>query len=305
MIRFDRKRALVQCITFLVISLFFLSSFLQITQISIAAQTGTDLAEIRVGIYNGEPVQSGSATALTHMFEWMESTVVLIDAEAIRNGTLDSIDLVVFGGGSPNNFALDIGIVGIEQLKQFVAGGGSYFGICGGGMFASDYLELCVGSWSAHIPGMAGGAYLAELSVNRASTGPDLSNEPESYYVYFSDSIFFAPANPASIIRIMSYPANDEAAMFVSRYGSGTLFASGPHAEYEEGSNRDGLTTYDFLNDPDSEWDILEKVTQWLIDEAGTTSNPDPFAGVGAIILGVSLLTLIVIFSVAFYFKRK
>jgi glutamine amidotransferase-like uncharacterized protein len=228
-----------------------------------ACQTETDLTEILVGIYNGEPVQIGSAIALAHMFEWMGSTVVSIDGEAIRNGTLDSLDLVVFGGGSPNNFAVDIGNDGIEQLRQFVAGGGSYFGICGGGMFASDYLEICVGSWSANIPGMAGGAYLTELSVNHASTYPDLSNEPESYYVYFSDSLFFVPTNPASIIRIMSYPTNDEAAMFVSRYGSGTLFASGPHAEYEEGSDRDGTTTYDFLNDPDSEWDILAIVTQW------------------------------------------
>ena len=305
MSRFNEKRTTVRSITFLTICLFVFSSFFPITQISSTTRADTNLEDIHVGLYNGEPVQGPSALALKNMFEWMGSTVILLERESFQNGTLDALDLVVFGGGSPDNFALDIGDVGIELIRQFVANGGSYFGICGGGMFASDILGICTGSWNTDIPGMPGGAALTELIVNRASIGPDLSNEAESYQVYFSHSAYFAPLNPASIIRIMSYPTNDEVAMFVARYGSGTLFASGPHCEFEEGSNRDGLSAYDYLNDPDSEWEILQTVTQWLINESSDPGNSNPLTTFGGIFIVLILSIVIVVSGVVLFYSRR
>ena len=301
------KPTLIRSITFSIISLLLISSCLPLLQNSTTVQAKTELTEIQVGVYNGEPAQGPSALALRNMFEWMGANVTWLDGEAIRNGTLNNIDLVVFGGGSANNFALDLGEPGLIHIRQFIANGGSYFGICGGGNFASDYLGICSGTWMTDIPGMPGGAALAELSVNQASTDPDLSDEPESYQVYFSHSAYFRPTFHASIIRIMSYPTNDEAAMFVARYGSGTLFACGPHPEYEEGSHRDGSTAYDFLHDPDSEWDILQKVTQWLVDESPDTSNMaltiPSLLQILIAALAVSL-TLIVVGFTVFYRRR-
>ena len=307
MTRFHEKRTLVRFITLSIISLLLISCCLPFLQNSTTVQANTELTEIQVGVYNGEPAQGPSALALRNMFEWMGATVIWLDGEATRNGTLNNIDLVVFGGGSANNFAYDIGETGIIQIRQFIANGGSYFGICGGGNFASDHLGICSGTWMTDIPGMPEGTDLAELSVNQASTGPDLSNEPESYQVYFSRSAYFRPTIHASIIRIMSYPTNDEAAMFVARYGSGTLFACGPHPEYEEGSSRDGSTAYDFLHDPDSEWDILQKVTQWLVDESIDNSNmASTIPGLLQILiaaLAVSLTLIAVGFTV--FYKRR
>jgi glutamine amidotransferase-like uncharacterized protein len=307
MIRLHEKRTLIHSIVFSIISLLLISSCLPIVQNSTTVQADTELTEIQVGVYNGEPAQGPSALALKNMFEWMGATVIWLDGEAIRNGTLNNIDLVVFGGGSANNFALDIGETGIVQIRQFIASGGSYFGICGGGNFASDHLGLCSGTWMTDIPGMPGGAALTELSVNQVSTSPDLSSESESYQVYFSHSAYFRPTFQASIIRIMSYPTNDEAAMFVARYGSGTLFASGPHPEYEEGSHRDGSTVYDFLHDPDSEWDILQRVTQWLIDESSDNANLVlPISGLLQILIAALVVSLILIgLGFTVFYRRR
>jgi glutamine amidotransferase-like uncharacterized protein len=268
-------------------------------------KANTDLTEIHVGLYDIDAGQSVSVVALEKMFEWMGSTVISLNGEAIRNGTLDMLDLVVFPAGTTNGYTLDLEDEGIELVRQFVANGGSIFSFCGAARFVSDVLRICEGTWSRDIPGMPGGAALVEFSVNTASTGPNLSDEPESYQVYYSKSSYFIPNNPYTIIPIMYYPTNNGVAMFVARYGAGTLFSSGIHAEYEEGSDRDGDTAYDFLTDPDSEWDILQKVTEWLIDESSGTPNLNPFGALNVILTVFGVSTVIIIVGIILFYIRR
>ena len=61
--------------------------------------------------------------------------------------------------------------------------------------------------------------------------------------------------------------------MIAFEYGAGTVFLSSPHPEYEENSDRDDTTFGDDLDDPDSEWDLLFRVSKWLI-EASSDEPP-------------------------------
>ena len=268
-------------------------------------QAQTDLAEVHVGVYNGPGADDDCAIALYNLMVWMGPTVIWVDETSIHNGTLLTLDLLAFPGGSPYLYATYLGDLGVQLVLQFVATGGSYFGICGGGMLATQTLRLCQGEWIYPIPGISGGPQLIEMDVNQASTGPDLSDEPASYQSLYWGSHYFVPTNPEEVIPIMSYAANDGIALCVSHYGYGTTFISGPHPEFEEGSDRDGTTQYDYLDDPDSEWGLLEKVTQWLIDESSETPPPNPLGGLGGILIVIGVITVIVVVGTAFLLVRK
>jgi hypothetical protein len=103
----------------------------------------------------------------------------------------------------------------------------------------------------------------------------------------------------------MSYPTNDGVALCVARYGYGTIFICGPHPEFEEGSPRDGTTLFDALNDPDSEWGILRRVTQWLMDEASDPPMFNPLGGIGGILVVAGIITIPVVAGIVFILIRK
>ncbi|MFX1299751.1 MAG: BPL-N domain-containing protein [Promethearchaeota archaeon] len=290
---------------YFVLSFTIVSTLLPTTPNEMLVQAQTDLSDINVGVYNDLGAHDDCAIALYHWLAWMSSNVIWINSESIHNGTLNALDLVAFPGGSHGSFATAIGLDGIELVRQFVENGGSYVGYCGGAMFGTEYVGLASGYWSNVIPGMPSGTHLEEMVVNQASTGPDLSDEPASYEVLYWGSAYFDPTDNSNIIPIMSYTQNDEAAMFVVTYGYGTAFLCGPHPEFEEGSDRDGITLYDYLDDPDSEWDLLKKVTQWLIDESLATPPPNPFAGAGGILILVGATIVVVTIGIAVFVLRR
>ncbi|MFX0107426.1 MAG: hypothetical protein ACFE7R_04015, partial [Candidatus Hodarchaeota archaeon] len=178
---------------------------------------------------------------------------------------------------------------GIQKVKDFVASGGSYFGICGGSHFGVYALELFNGSCSGSINGTD--TFLMDMAVNRNSTGPDLSEEPETYSVMYWGSVYFYGEGMTDAIPIMTYPDSGEAAMIAFRYELGTVFLSSPHPEYEEGDDRDGTSSFDDLSDPDTEWGLLLKVSIWLVEVAGTdttTPPPNPLSQLPVAIIGIT-----------------
>lgn len=268
-------------------------------------QAQANLDDANVGVFNAGTLAYGSDIALGNMFEWMGATVIWVDGPSIRSGILNTLDILAFPGGSMASYALNLTEIGMNHIRQFIANGGSYFGICGGALFATQYLGLCSGSWNQNIPGISSSIYLIEMTVNQDSTGPDLSTEPVSYMTLYWGSSYFTPTDPNSIIPIMSYQGNDEPGMFVTNYGSGTVFVSSPHPEYEEGDQRDGTPQYDYLNDPDTEWDLLYKVTEWLIATSPAVL-PHPLAGLpGILIIGIPLAVIIAVSGILYYRRRQ
>lgn len=225
----------------------------------------TGMEGIRVAIYDGEGVLESSKIAVDNLFAWMRGKVSHVNETSIRAGALADYDILVMpaGGGFGEYLQGD----GMDAICQFVEDGGSYFGIYGGARFATDTgLGLFNGTYSPAVDGY--GEFLIEMNVNRSSNGPDLSDEPESYSIFYWNSGYFSADNMSGIIPIVTYPDNDLPAMIAFRYGLGKVFLSSPHPEFEEGSNRDGVTYFDALGDPDSEWGLLLKVCRWLIQES-------------------------------------
>jgi glutamine amidotransferase-like uncharacterized protein len=266
------------------------------------SSTPSDLSDASVAIYSGAGVLVSSSLALQNMFRWMNATVGLVDGFQIRNGTLDSYDIIVFPGGSAVTFSNSLEPEGLDIVIDFVRNGGSYFGICGGSLFGTNaVLGLFNGSYSNSINGT--GTHLTEMYVNQNSTGPDLSTEPESYQTLYWASAYFYSDDMSNVIPICTYPSNDRPGMIAFSYGEGTAFLSSPHPEYEEGDSRDGTTVYDNMDDPDSEWNLLLKVSRWLVDASSIEDSQDGIQISTFLILGTaSVLGLI---SVTYLVKSR
>lgn len=225
-----------------------------------------DLTGVKVAVYNGTGEMDSSRIALVRMFEWMSADVVEVNASQILGDFLDDCDILVFPGGSESSYMIDLQfITGIEKIRDFVANGGSYFGICGGSTFGANTVDLFDGSmYSANEPGDT--IHMSIMNVSQSSTGPDLSDCSASFSTMYYASQWFYPSVGADVHVIATYNQNNQAGMIAFEYGNGTVFLSSPHPEYEEDSDRDDTTFGDDLDDPDSEWDLLLRVSTWLIE---------------------------------------
>ncbi len=224
------------------------------------------LAGVRVAVYDDRGTDAASQFALEAMFRWMGADVTVISGDDVEGGALDHYDIFVAPGGCWCDERCEI-LDDFEIVRQFVLDGGTYFGVDGGASYATSYrLGLFDGVLYADSNGT--GDWLLEMNVNRESTGPDLSDEPESYTLFYESSGYFLADNMTGIIPICTYTDTGLAGIIVFEYGNGTVFLSSPHPEYEEGSLRDGTDFWDTIPDPDSEWNLMLKVTQWLLTES-------------------------------------
>lgn len=224
------------------------------------------LAGVKVAVYNDRGTTGISQFALEAMFRWMGAEVAVITGFDVEKGVLDDYDFFVAPGGCWCDDRCEI-LDDFEIVRQFVLNGGSYFGIDGGASYATGYrLSLFNGVLYPDCNGT--GDWLLKMNINRNSTGPDLSDEPESYILFYESSGYFLADNMTGIIPICTYADSGYAGMIVFKYGNGTVFLSSPHPEYEEGSMRDGTNFWDHSPDPDSEWGLMLKISKWLLEES-------------------------------------
>jgi glutamine amidotransferase-like uncharacterized protein len=222
-----------------------------------------------VSIYMDRGITAASRTALEHMFLWMGAKVSIIGAEDFSEGVLNTTDILVMPGGCWCEERC--AILGEEMksiIRSYIDEGGSYFGIDGGASYATNYrLNIFSGRLIVDVLGATN--FMTELDINCELTSPDLSQESESYEVFYEASGYFETDNMTGIHTIATYANTSLPCMIAFKYGIGTVFLSSPHPEYEEDGNRDGTDMYDLQVDPDSEWDFMLRICQWLLDESG------------------------------------
>jgi glutamine amidotransferase-like uncharacterized protein len=267
-----------------------------------------DLNGVNVAVYKGVGVMSSSRTALTRMFEWMNATVANVTPSQIQNDILDDYDILVVPGGSDLTASSELDFEGRQKIKEFVSSGGSYFGICGGASFGANYLRFLNGFMS-QLTEPGGIIHMTTMHINRSSTGPDLSDCPENVTTMYYGSQYFVPGASFPVHTIATYDYNDQPGMIAFEHENGTVFLSSPHPEYEENSDRDDTTFGNGQDDPDSEWDILFRVSKWLIDASVVESSADDAESVlslDPILIGVaSTGVAVALVSVLILYKRR
>lgn len=92
---------------------------------------------VRVALYKAGGVHPAAFAAAKQLLDGREGFRLRITVpEDIRSGSLDDEDVVVFMGGSGTAQGRNLGDEGKQRVKDFVARGGGYVGVCAGAYMA-------------------------------------------------------------------------------------------------------------------------------------------------------------------------
>ena len=275
----------------LLIALFMLSVFAvscEAEEIDDSSESFDDLSGIRVALLKWP---EAILPAMKKMFEWMNCTVMMVSAKDIKNGCLDNFDVLACPGGSGSPLG-ELGLEGKLKIQDFISGGGGYIGICAGALYACDYFvwigvpsftppfnenvvmgeELC---WDL-FPGV-GYFPIEEISVHTAMTKiniidhthPISDSLPDHMQIFYAQSPYLQPYEDANITILGTYDVTGKPAIVAFQYGSGRVFLSGPHPEFEMDSDRDGFPPDPEFSDEGSDWPLVLEAMKWLTPKAG------------------------------------
>ena len=89
--------------------------------------------KLKVGFYVGLGGRNTGAMQWARFFRWSPQVeLALIDAQDVRDGKLNGLDLFMVPGGDSEKQCLDLGDDGMAEVRRYVAAGGSYLGVCAG-----------------------------------------------------------------------------------------------------------------------------------------------------------------------------
>jgi glutamine amidotransferase-like uncharacterized protein len=283
--------------------------------VQVDATESNDLSGISVAVYDGgsgvvsDPRESSMA-ALYWMFRWMNATVEIVNSSAIRQGALEEFHVVAVPGGYAYNYYLDLGNVGANAIRDFVDGGGSYWGSCAGAYYACQEFE-----WSEYgetgtyyyglklFPGRGVGPIveiadwpdvaMTTIQMNTSNGLIDVSQEPSGHSMMYYGGPYFETEGVDGITTIATYAFNDMPAMIAFEYGEGRVFLTGPHPEWEEDSFRDGSVWDNYLDEDGSEWELCKEISLWLAPAMTTTQDqfdPTLIAAIGVLAVAIVIV---------------
>lgn len=251
------------------------------------AEDYDDLSGVHVAIYEGytsfsDPRCNESKWALYHMFNWMNATVRIIDTNDINNGALYGFEIFVIPEGLGPTLESLLGDDAMQEIRTWVADGGSYIGVRGSTSLAvtRGYME---GSWETFDLALVNGTTyevkdlpsycITNVTINSDCFDRNHTLSLNQLEVFFRTGRYFEANEGQEIIVVGEYSHSGLPAMIASYYGEGTVFLSSPHFEYEENGDRDGTDYMDYYDDDDSEWPFILEICHWLIDASPTVRN--------------------------------
>ncbi len=243
-----------------------------------SATTTIENSPARVGLYADDGAAEACVTAATGMFEWMGYTVEQIVADTINDKDISRFDLLYFPGGSSDPFKADISAEGKDKIRQLVESGGCFVGTCAGALFAAERAvwegEGEAGETLALFPGTVDGP-IPEIYAHPGYGMCQVNLEPHSItdgiqepiQILYYNGPFFRPKPSAQVAVIGRYQIGNEPALVASEYGQGRVFLTGPHPEWEEDDDRDGVDYFDHFDDQGSDWDLMRNAVRWCLHE--------------------------------------
>ena len=216
-------------------------------------------------------------------FRWLEITARMknavatpVDGEAVRNGALDSADVLVMPGGSSVDEAKSLEAAGREKVKAFVKAGGGYVGTCAGCCLlmepSKDHPDML-----HMIPfkfGPSGGRADLSISFNRRAeelAGIKKAKVPIRYS-WGPVPLPSLPVEDSDVEVIATYNGNlnaindsarpsmaGQAAAFAGTYGKGRRFVLSVHPEYDPDDHFVLQGAFRFVTGRELEWDYPQR----------------------------------------------
>ena len=232
--------------------------------------TGDDI--VTIGIFADEGASSVCYVAAERMFQWMGFETEPIYAVTINEGDISNIDVFYFPGGSSGAYDSLVNADGKQRLRDAITAGRGYIGTCAGAAFAARYLDICPVIVNSPVPGLE-----IEMSqVYLIKPHPITDDLPACFWIMYVHSPYFEPDSGAVIDTIGCYNISGLPALVACEYGMGRVFLTGPHPEWEENSDRDGVSSYDNFDDVESDWPLMKNGTRWCLHDLGELVEPEP-----------------------------
>ena len=208
---------------------------------------------VRTGVYAGRGISGNGAT------EWFrivksspELELSVVDSEAIRAGGLDGLDVLVMPGGSSPDIKKDLGPKGTERIKDFIRGGGGYFGTCAGCCLMMEEApdpSRGIGVMPFYRSGSKG-RFLLPVELNKE--GAEATGlKPGTYSIQYSHGPILEPSTQlvaGASFKVFGVNRTDSgkhgkgpemygrAAIVGGTYGKGRVFVTACHPEFFENS---------------------------------------------------------------------
>lgn len=184
----------------------------------------------RIAVYQQDPIASTDcAQAIRDVLASVYSDVFIINHRACTAKNLENVDCVVFPGGEEDVDNFDHMIRDRSKvIRNYVAAGGRYLGICMGAYITSKLYFNILGSTSAEQYIKSPGA---DVHTMRETT-TTCTIEGSKHVVYFYDGpVFEGDLKPHNILATYH---NGMAAAIIKSYQQGRVLCVGPHLESQQ-----------------------------------------------------------------------
>lgn len=205
---------------------------------------------LRVAIFDGPGVSESSGRVEEDLRRVQEFQIQRISVEQITSGSLTGLDVVIFPGGSGGGQGRGLGEAGRNRVREFVAAGGGYVGICAGAYLASADYDWSLNLMDARVldrKHWARGFGNVELTL--APDAAELLGLPAKAALYYHQGPLLAPAGKKDIpdyqewakfateVRKEGVPGGvmpGTTAIAAGEFGAGRVLAISPHPERTE-----------------------------------------------------------------------
>ena len=234
---------------------------------------------VTIGVYADSGAAVSCVTAAKKMFEWMGHEVFLMDADFINHKDIQHINIFYFPGGSPVPYMRNITYDGREKIRRRIEAGSGYIGTCAGGIYAAEIQTWHGRTYSAGLlgvfPGTAAGPIpqiyqhpdigMCQVNLNRPHQ--ITRSDPDSLWIMFYNGPYFIPDEASMVDTIGTYEITGQVALVACEYGKGRVFLTGPHPEWEEDDDRDGVSYFEKFDDMGSDWTLMQHAVRWCLHE--------------------------------------
>ena len=102
---------------------------------------------IRVAVYNDSGGgERGTVNMELSLSDTLHFNVIRVEAEDIRKGTLNNVDVLIQPGGSGSKQGKQLEQSGRDSIREFIKRGGGYLGVCAGAYLSTSFYD-----WSLNI----------------------------------------------------------------------------------------------------------------------------------------------------------
>ena len=156
---------------------------------------------IKVAVYDhtSNGISSGRKNLQTFLIPENGFITTHVTPEMIRAGILSKQDVLIMPGGSGSKQALALGNDGKQIVKDFVASGKGYIGICAGSYLATNHYSWSLGLINAKVVDSkhwARGTGNVTLRLTESGKSDLQYNQP-TCEVYYGQGPLLAPGDPA------------------------------------------------------------------------------------------------------------